>query len=57
MKMEDMKKLEQELYFAKAVLGAIAHVDTPMLMYDGEKEVVKKALNIYVRDIEDRMRR
>ena len=55
--MEDMKKLEQELYFAKAVLGAIAHVDTPMLMYDGEKEVVKKALNIYVRDIEDRMRR
>ena len=40
-----MKKLtDEERYFAETVIGAIDHVKCPMLMYDEEKEIVKKAL-------------
>lgn len=35
---------DEERYFAEAVIGAINHVECPMLMYEGEKAVVKKAL-------------
>ena len=42
---EDQKK---ELYFANAVIGAIDNVKTPMLMYQEEKDVVIKALRIYI---------
>lgn len=38
---EDQKK---ELYFANAVIGVIDNVKTPMLMYQEEKDVVRKAL-------------
>ena len=47
---------KKELYFANAVLGAINNVDTPMLVYDGEKEVVKKALCKYIDEIESQAR-
>lgn len=43
---------EKELYFARSVIGAISHVEFPMLVYDSEKEVVKKALNKYIDEIE-----
>ena len=50
---EDQKK---ELYFANAVIGAIDNVKTPMLMYQEEKDVVRKALLMYIDRIESDMR-
>ena len=50
---EEQKK---ELYFANAVIGAIDNVKTPMLMYQEEKAVVRKALRMYINRIEDDMR-
>lgn len=41
------EEYEKENYFADAVLGAIENVRIPMLMYEEEKEVVKKALKMY----------
>ena len=50
---EDIKK---ELIFADMVLGVIKNVKTPMLMYDEEKDVVKKALIEYKYKLESEMR-
>ena len=50
---EDQKK---ELYFANAVIGVIDNVKTPMLMYQEEKDVVRKALLMYIDRIENDMR-
>ena len=50
---EDQKK---ELYFANAVIGVIDNVKTPMLMYQEEKDVVRKALRMYIDRIESDMR-
>ena len=50
---EDQKK---ELYFANVVIGAIDNVKTPMLMYQEEKDVVRKALRMYIDKIENDMR-
>lgn len=41
------EEMEKELIFADMVLGAIKNVKTPMLIYDEEKDVVKKALVEY----------
>ena len=49
---EDQKK---ELYFANAVIGVIDNVKTPMLMYQEEKDVVRKALRMYIDRIESDM--
>lgn len=46
---------KKELYFANAVLGAIENVEVPMLMYEGEKNVVKKALHKYIAELESKM--
>lgn len=43
---------EQELYFANVVIGTIKNVETPMLMHKGEKDVVKRALRMYIDKIE-----
>ena len=43
---------ERELYFANAVIGAIKNVEVPMLMYEGEKNVVEKALRKYINELE-----
>ena len=50
------EKIKNELYFIDAVLGAIRNVDIPMLMYEGEKEVVRKALIDYKYKIESELR-
>ena len=50
---ENQKK---ELYFANAVIGAIENVKTPMLMYQEEKDVVRKALRMYIDKNENDMR-
>lgn len=46
---EDQKK---ELYFANTVIDAIKNVKVPMLMYEEEKNVVEKALRMYIDKIE-----
>lgn len=43
---------EKELYFANVVIGAIKNVKVPMLMYEEEKNVVEKALSMYIDKIE-----
>lgn len=50
------KEDEKELYFANAVIGAINNVKVPMLMYEEEKQVVKKALRKYIDELEARAR-
>ena len=50
---EEMKK---EIVFADMVLGIIKNVKVPMLMYDEEKDVVKKALTEYKYKLESEMR-
>lgn len=50
------EEIDKELIFADMVLGAIKNVKTPMLMYDEEKDVVKKALTEYKYRLEDEMR-
>jgi hypothetical protein len=47
---------EKELYFANAVIGAINNVKVPMLMYEEEKQVVKKALRKYIDELETKAR-
>lgn len=47
-----MDNQNKELYFVKTVIGAIENVKVPMLMYEEEKEVVKKALQMYINKIE-----
>lgn len=49
---DEMKK---EVYFANIVIGAIDNVKTSMLMYEEEKQVVRKALKMYIDKIEDKM--
>lgn len=44
---------KKELCFAYTVIGAIDNIETPMLMYEGEKNVVKKALQIYIDKIKE----
>lgn len=50
------KEDEKELYFANAVIGAIKNVEVPMLMYEGEKKVVEKALRKYIDELEAKAR-
>jgi hypothetical protein len=50
------ENIKKELYFIDAVLGAIRNVKTPMLMYDEEKDVVRKALLKYKDEIENKLR-
>ena len=50
------EEIEKEIYFAKVIIGVIHHVETPMLMYQEEKEVVRKALSKYIDELEDKLR-
>ena len=52
----ESKEIEREIYFARVVIGAIDHVKTPMLMYDEEKSVTKKALEMYIEELESKQR-
>ena len=49
------EEIEKELIFADMVLSVIKNVKTPMLMYDEEKSVVKKALTEYKYKLESEM--
>lgn len=52
-----LEEYNRETYFANVVLGAIENVKVPMLMYEEEKEVVKKALEMYEDYLESEVRR
>ena len=51
-----IEQIKRDICFAQMVIGAIDNVKRPMLIYDEEKEVVKKALNKYVYELEDELR-
>ncbi len=51
-----IEEIENDIYFAKVIIGAIHHVNTPMLMYQGEKDVVEKALRKYIDELEAKQR-
>lgn len=53
--MENVDEMKKDVYFANRVIGTIDNVKTPMLMYDEEKQVVRKALQMYINKIEDKM--
>jgi hypothetical protein len=45
-------EINKEMAFAKKVIGLIDNVKTPMLMYDEEKTVTKRALHIYISELD-----
>lgn len=51
------KRTGRRIIFANVVIGAIKNVETPMLMFKGEKDVVEKALRMYIDKIETDSRR
>lgn len=40
----DNNEIKKKIYFAETVIGAINHVECPMLMYEEEKKWLKKLL-------------
>ena len=49
-------EINKEICFAEMVIGAINNVKCPMLMYDEEKAVTKKALRRYIEELERELR-
>ena len=49
-------QIERELFFADMIIGLIDNVERPILLYEGEKEVVKKALNEYIDKLKSEQR-
>ena len=50
------EEINKEIAFANMVIGAINNVKVPMLMYEEEKEVTKKALQKYLDELESELR-
>ena len=40
--------MKENYFFADMIIGLIDNVERPILLYEGEKEIVKKALNEYI---------
>ena len=53
--MNSVDEMKKEVYVANAVIVAIDNVKAPMLMCEEEKQVVRKALKMYIYEIEDKM--
>ena len=51
-----IEEINKEICFAEMVIGAINNVKRPMLMYEEEKAVTKKALRKYVDELESELR-
>ena len=51
------EEIKKEIVFAEMVLSVIENknIDIPMLMYDGEKDVVKKALSKYLTELKQEL--
>ncbi len=52
----DREKTNREIAFARRVLESINMVEEPKLVYPEEKEVVKKALQQYISELECQQR-
>lgn len=50
------EELNREIVFINMVLNVIKNVARPMLIYDEEKEVVRKALTEYQHKLESELR-
>ena len=48
--------INKEICFAKMVIDAINNVKTPMLVYEEEKAVTRKALQEYIYKLESELR-
>lgn len=48
-------EIKKDMCFAQMVIGVIDNVKRPMLVYDEEKEVVKKALQKYLDELESEL--
>ena len=53
MEREKVKEIRKQISFIDMVLFAIQNVEVPMLIYDEEKEVVKRALQDYRSKLDD----
>lgn len=51
--MYDREKSEKEISFARRVIESINMFEEPKLVYKEEKEVVKKALQEYIKKLEE----
>lgn len=51
-----IEEINKEICFAEMVIGAINNVKVPMLMYEEEKAVTKKALQEYICKLESELR-
>jgi hypothetical protein len=51
------EQINKELYFVDRVLGDIINVEIPKLVYDEEKEVVRKALLDYKSELQSQLYR
>ena len=51
-----IEEINKEICFANMVIGVINNVKTPMLMYEEEKKVTKKALQNYIDELESELR-
>ena len=51
-----IEEINKEICFAEMVIGAINNVKVPMLMYEEEKAVTKKALRKYINELENELR-
>lgn len=51
----DREKAEKEMYFAKRILQDMQHLNVVHLVYDEEKEVVRKALQDYRSKLQSQM--
>ena len=49
------EEINKEIAFANMVIGAIDNVKVPMLMYEEEKEVTKKALQKYIDELDNEL--
>lgn len=49
-------EINKEICFAEMVIGAINNVKMPMLIYEEEKAVTKKALQEYIYKLESELR-
>ena len=47
---KERENIEREIMFAKRVLEDIKTYEVPKLVYEEEKDVVRKALNAYIAD-------
>lgn len=52
----DTDTINREIYFCEKILGEIQHIDKPILCYEEEKGVVRKALSEYKSSLESKLR-